>query len=138
MENRKKIIILLIIVALGILGFFIYKKNQTKISNLPASQVDKNGNYINVFVDKVKQLEFEQAIKKTASVDQDLDGLSDSEELKYKTDSNSSDTDGDGLTDKQEVSIFLTDPLKADTDVDTFSDGYEVRHGFNPKGPGKL
>ena len=138
METRKKIIIVLIIIALGAVGIFIYKRNKTIVNNPSVSQSPSNGNSTNTPVDKVRQEEFEQAIKKITSTDQDMDGLSDIEEVKYKTDPNSSDTDGDGLTDRQEVSIFLTDPLKSDTDGDTFTDGYEVRHGFNPKGSGKL
>lgn len=138
MENKKKIIILLIIIVLGALGFFIYKKNQSKVNNSIELIPVGSDNSASTPVDKVKQAEFEEAIKKVASSDQDLDGMPDNEEIKYKTDPASSDTDGDGLTDWQEVSIYLTDPLKADTDGDIFNDGYEVRHGFSPKGPGKL
>ena len=39
------------------------------------------------------------------------------------------DTDGDGLSDDEERTRFLTDPLLADTDGDGFSDGFEVRAG---------
>ena len=48
------------------------------------------------------------------------------------------DTDHDGLTDYQEVHVYHTDPLKADTDGDGYNDGDEVKNGFNPLGPGKL
>ena len=47
--------------------------------------------------------------------DPDLDGLSNAEEAQYASNFWQKDTDGDG-----------------------FSDGEEVKHGFNPNGPGKL
>ena len=43
------------------------------------------------------------------------------------------DTDVDGLTNYQESVTFLTDPLVADTDGDTYSDGYEVQYSSDPK-----
>jgi hypothetical protein len=48
------------------------------------------------------------------------------------------DTDHDGLTDFQEVHIYHTDLMNPDTDGDGFSDGDEVKNGYNPLGPGKL
>jgi len=74
----------------------------------------------------------------TQSVDSDQFGLTDEEEATLGINSNNSDTDGDGLTDREEVKVYGTDPLKADTDGDGYPDGEEVKNGFNPKGPGKL
>ncbi len=71
-------------------------------------------------------------------VDTDKDGLSDVAEAGLGTDSTQNDTDADGLNDREEVVIYKTDPLKADTDGDTYPDGSEVRNGYNPAGPGKL
>lgn len=48
----------------------------------------------------------------------------------------SPDPDGDGLTTLQEEQIG-SDPNKADTDGDGFSDGEEVNAGYNPVGPGR-
>ena len=42
------------------------------------------------------------------------------------------DTDGDGLSDADEVNIYGTDPLLADTDGDFFGDGFEVAFGSDP------
>jgi|GEM_PF-6541123 len=50
-----------------------------------------------------------------STVDSDGDGLSDADEIKYKTDPNNPDTDGDG-----------------------YKDGEEVHNGYNPLGAGKL
>jgi hypothetical protein len=42
------------------------------------------------------------------------------------------DSDGDGLTDFWETQIFHTDPVKADSDGDRFSDREEILNGFDP------
>lgn len=47
------------------------------------------------------------------------------------------DTDADGLPDTWELSIFKTDPMKKDTDGDGFSDGVEIRDGYDPVKPKK-
>ncbi len=47
------------------------------------------------------------------------------------------DSDNDGLPDKLEEAIG-TDPDIADTDGDGFSDGDEVKNGYNPNGVNKL
>jgi len=44
------------------------------------------------------------------------------------------DSDQDGLTNSEEKS-YGTDPYKADTDGDGYSDGIEVRSGYNPLKP---
>ena len=57
--------------------------------------------------------------------DDDGDGLSNADEIDvYGTDPLVADTDGDGLIDGAEVSIG-SDPLDADTDDDGLSDGHE-------------
>ncbi len=48
------------------------------------------------------------------------------------------DSDSDGLTDQDEIAIWKTDPYRADTDQDGFSDGIEVTGGYNPLGDGPL
>ncbi len=74
----------------------------------------------------------------TQPVDSDLDGLADEEEIQLGTNANNSDTDQDGLTDREEAKVYQTDPLSADTDGDSFSDGSEIQNGYSPKGDGKL
>lgn len=70
--------------------------------------------------------------------DSDSDGLTDEEEASLGTNLNSVDSDNDGLFDREEVKVYGTDPLKADTDGDSYSDGVEVKGGFNPLGWGRL
>ena len=74
----------------------------------------------------------------TEPTDSDQDGLTDEEEGALGTDINNTDTDSDGLFDREEVKVYKTNPLVPDTDGDGYSDGDEVRDGYNPVGPGKL
>jgi len=69
--------------------------------------------------------------------DTDGDGIDNSDEKSYGTDSYKADTDSDGLDDYKELFVYLTDPRKADTDSDGFSDGDEVKNGYDPKSPRK-
>jgi lipoprotein-anchoring transpeptidase ErfK/SrfK len=94
-------------------------------------------------------------------VDSDQDGLIDSLEIQYGTDPNLADTDGDGYADKAEVDAgysprhgesvrledvdsdndglhdafeiaFGTQVLNTDTDGDGYTDGTEIKNGFDP------
>lgn len=58
--------------------------------------------------------------------DQDGDGLTDEEEIRYGTDRWDADTDGDALYDDEEIFDLGTDPLAFDTDRDGLGDGDEV------------
>ncbi len=73
-----------------------------------------------------------------APIDSDGDSLTDTEEQALGTNINLIDSDFDGLSDYEEVKVYKTDPLKADTDGDTYKDGDEVKSGYNPNGTGKL
>lgn len=68
-------------------------------------------------------------------VDGDSDGLSDSRETELGTNPMMADTDGDSLSDGDEVIKYHTNPLRPDTDGDGFPDGVEVQKGYNPLGP---
>jgi len=68
-------------------------------------------------------------------IDTDGDGLTDEQEIVLGTNIQSTDSDNDGLFDFEEVKIYKTDPLNADTDADGYKDGEEVRAGYNPKDP---
>ena len=59
--------------------------------------------------------------------DYDNDGLTNIEEKNLGTYMNDKDSDYDGLSDCDEVKVYHTDPLKADTDNDELSDYEEVQ-----------
>ncbi|MFT5296134.1 MAG: outer membrane protein assembly factor BamB [Colwellia sp.] len=61
-----------------------------------------------------------------ALTDLDSDGLSNLEEFELSTFPDTEDTDEDGLTDFEEVSTYLTQPLISDTDSDGLTDGAEI------------
>ena len=61
------------------------------------------------------------------TTDQDVDGLTLSEEEEHNTNPGVNDTDGDGLNDSYEVRI-KTSPLIIDSDEDGLNDGWEVLH----------
>jgi len=73
-----------------------------------------------------------------APIDQDRDGLPQAEEIGFGTSDNLADTDSDGLTDWDELKVYKSNPLVADTDGDTYIDGHEVQNGYSPTGPGRL
>lgn len=47
------------------------------------------------------------------------------------------DTDKDGIVDYDEIHLYKTNPLSADTDNDGFTDGAEIMSGFDPLSPNK-
>lgn len=58
-------------------------------------------------------------------LDTDADGLVDKEEKKISTDSKNQDSDEDGLSDSAEVMIYMTNPLKKDSDGNEIIDSQE-------------
>lgn len=66
--------------------------------------------------------------------DVDLDGLTNAEEYKLKTDPNNADSDGDGIADGDEVNIFGSDPLKKYSGINgKYSDSDYLKGGYNNK-----
>ena len=57
-----------------------------------------------------------------APIDEDNDGLLESQEQEYDTSDQLVDTDGDGLDDNVEITKYLTDPTLIDTDADGIND----------------
>ncbi len=45
------------------------------------------------------------------------------------------DTDGDGIRNVDEVNVYGTNPVVADSDDDGIPDGWEIRHNLNPNDP---
>ena len=70
--------------------------------------------------------------------DQDRDGISRENEIKYGTSDGSVDSDNDKLSDYEEISYWFSDPTLADTDGDGVADGVEILQNQNPVGVGTL
>jgi hypothetical protein len=68
----------------------------------------------------------------SVDVDTDGDGLFDRFEKTLGTDAAHIDTDGDSLSDGDEIWIYHTNPLDADSDSDGIDDGTEVRSRIDP------
>ncbi|MHA1126342.1 MAG: hypothetical protein ACTSQX_12020 [Candidatus Heimdallarchaeota archaeon] len=67
-----------------------------------------------------------------ATVDFDLDSLTNLEEFNVDTNPNLWDTDSDGLSDGDEVLLHSTDPNNPDSDFDELNDGDELIEGTDP------
>ena len=67
-----------------------------------------------------------------AGADSDNDGLSNLAEYGTNTAINNPDSDNDGLSDGEEVNLYGTNPLKADSDDDQMADNWEVAYGLDP------
>lgn len=75
---------------------------------------------------------FDRRLKAEYEIDRDLDGITNEEEARLKTNPDNPDSDGDGILDNDEITIYKTNPLKADTDNDGVSDGREATLGRDP------
>ena len=125
--------VVIILGGLGAGGFFYYQNvykpsmeraaEKEEAGGIDITQVGANG---------------EETVIGAVIIDTDFDGLSDEEEEQYNTSIKNADSDDDGLTDREEIRVYLTDPLNPDSDDDNYSDGEEVINGFNPMGTGPL
>lgn len=108
------LIIGVIVLALGVIGFFWYRSKKTAI------------------IAPIKNLAGQ--IIQPARKDTDHDGLPDEDERNQsKTDPAKDDTDGDGLSDGTEVRKFNTDPLKARSKDPNLTDKQWVYQNFIKK-----
>lgn len=72
------------------------------------------------------------------SEDADGDGLASTNEAVLGTSPSKADTDDDGLSDSEELTTYLTNPLNPDSDGDGASDKDEIDAGTNPNNPASL
>lgn len=114
--RRITLLIIGLVIAVGVLGFFVWRQYHTRISSMLPS--DNNGQ--------------PAVIPEWYATDKDGDRIPDAEEQKLGTSINETDTDGDGLSDYQEINQSKTDPTKADTDGDGYPDGLELLQGHDP------
>lgn len=82
--------------------------------------------------DSPNEIVVDQNAPETDNLDFDKDGLKNSQETSHQTKIDDPDTDDDGLADGDEVNVYESNPLIADTDGDTFSDAQEITGGYSP------
>ncbi len=141
-NNKKSMILLTVIVLIiisllmGAYWFFILKKktpsNSIVSSNQPATVAESKTETKPVSKNKENKSKQDNSMPISQIKDSDGDGLYDEAEVLLGTSINSPDTDNDGLTDKDEVKVYKTDPLKQDTDNDGWLDGEEISNRTNP------
>lgn len=119
-EFFKKIIkIILVIVVIWLIVIF-----GNKIVNRIKIQIDTKN--ISRGFDIKDAKEYKSIWKNTMS---DIDSMTVWEKYeKGLAVNNGSDTDGDGLTDKEEIEIYGSNPLKVSTAGDLYTDAYKVGH----------
>ena len=143
------LIIIVVVLILGVAGYFAYKKfgpsantnanqnivvtNQNANSNIAGNQnansntnKNTNGNSNANMSGNTNLFPVFNVNNTNTSVNTNITPVVSSQ-----------DSDSDGLTDVEET-IFSTNPNKADTDGDSYSDGLEVGGGYNPAGTGKI
>ena len=77
------------------------------------------------------ETDFSKSLKGKKS---DIKGMSQYDKYKMGLDyHDGSDSDHDGLTDKEEIEVYNTDPLKSSTAGDLYTDGYKVTHNMDVK-----
>lgn len=94
-------------------------------------KISKKFNVI-AFNGEQTDLSFDYKINDEFDEDLDLDGLTNKEEKKYKTNPELFDSDMDGLDDKYELFTSKTDPNKKDSDDDDLNDYDEIQLNYNP------
>lgn len=76
--------------------------------------------------------EYDKYMEGKKDIPSDIEGKSQYDKyvmgLDYK---DGSDTDKDGLTDKEEIEVYGTDPLKESTAGDLYTDGFKVKNGLD-------
>ncbi|OGH93842.1 MAG: hypothetical protein A2538_03160 [Candidatus Magasanikbacteria bacterium RIFOXYD2_FULL_41_14] len=130
MFSKKNIIIILIFIVALLIGVWLifFKNSKSNVADVDTEAQTRQAE-LNVL---------NQAMAEARKTDADQDGLSNEEEAKLGTDPNTGDSDHDGILDYDEINLYKSDPLKADTDGDGLKDGYEVLRGYSPTGSGKL
>ncbi|MDY4838354.1 MAG: hypothetical protein SO160_02250 [Lachnospiraceae bacterium] len=121
--GRKKRITIAVIISVLCVAFIasnLYQSMEMK------SAINKT---LAMGYDTVSDEEYENTLKETPS---DISGMSryDKYEMGLQTADNS-DSDYDGLTDKEEIEVYHSDPLKASTAGDLYMDGYKVKNGMD-------
>lgn len=90
-------------------------------NEIPSSIIDQQEQEMTNYIEDMK------------NHDSDIDGWTLYDKYEYGLNTaDESDSDSDGLTDKEEIEVYGTNPLKCSTAEDLYSDGYKVQNGIDP------
>lgn len=134
--GASKIVVIIELFALALVIAVVIFMIQSRQSSQTNSNIDNTQNpainsTTNIVINGVPQ-------EQPAIPDDDGDGISNDKEASLGTNPQSADSDNDALSDYDEVEVFKSDPLKADTDGDGNADGAEVDNGYSPTDDTKL
>lgn len=116
---RKFIITVICFILSAVILFTLFKDFKAEFSE-PDLAFDEN------------VIEFDDYAESLKDIPSDIEGLSQYDKYKMGLEfQNGSDSDYDGLTDKEEIEVYGTDPLKASTSGDLYTDGYKVLNNMD-------
>lgn len=126
-ENHFSIGKLILIIIIGFIIFaFVSSRISVALKDRKANKSDKV-----VSTDMGWKAE-KKNIKALKKEDSDIEGMTKYDKYKKGLDPrDGSDTDGDGLSDKDEIEVYGTDPLKMSTSGDLYTDGEKVKKGLS-------
>ena len=120
MKKFLKVLLILFLIPVVLVAAFLVIGNLSQGSNAPKTIGGQTAQVSDALAETWK------------TTPSDIEGMTKWD--KYKAGlsvSAGSDTDGDGLTDKEELEVYKTDPLKVSSSGDLYSDGYKVRNGMD-------
>lgn len=94
----------------------------------------KEDDFNDMYARGISEELFIKSLKEGNNLDtpSDIEGMSIGEKMELGLVSQfGSDTDYDGLTDKEEIEIYNSDPLKASTSGDLYTDKYKIEHSLD-------
>lgn len=119
-NNKKFIWKMVIIIAVGNIALFVKNYQRQRA-------------YEEAFPMGMEVTSFDEYMKTQKDVPSDIEGLSVYDKYTMGLQrQDGSDSDYDGLTDKEEIEIYGTDPLKSSSAGDLYTDAYKVQNGLDP------
>lgn len=124
MKRIKKVIFIIGFIFIISIALHIMKTYENKKA---IKELQDMGLYTGVNVKDEK--EYKKWLKTEPS---DIKGMTQYDKLKMGLNNHDgSDTDEDGLTDKEEIEIYGSDPLKPSTSGDLYLDSYKIEHNLD-------
>lgn len=121
--NNERNIIILVAIIVGLISIPTIKGAIKHFTNTPDE---------NPFLYGMEVEDFDKYIETQKDVPSDIKGMSVYDKYAMGLQrQDGSDSDFDGLTDKEEIEAYGSDPLKASTAGDLYSDSYKVANGMD-------